>query len=239
MLTAKKSRLVICLAVVLGLSGMAGAVAEENVSCGINRHYQDPDYESWVSVFEARGREVYDKRHDIVAALHLKPGMAVADVGAGTGLFTRLFAKAVGPTGRVYAVDIAENFVKNILRTGKEQGLSNIIGIVNTQKSTLLPPASVQVVFISDTYHHFEYPQAMLASIHAALQEKGKLAIIDFRKQEGVSSGWVMSHVRANRDRVIREVTMAGFRLTGEPGLLADNYYLVFTKDEAKPVNSK
>lgn len=239
MLTTKKSRLVICLAVVLGLSGIAGVLAEENVSPGINRHYHDPDYESWVSVFESRGREVYDKRHEIVTALHLKPGMMVADVGAGTGLFTRLFAKAVGPTGKVYAVDIADNFVKNILRTGKEQGLSNIIGIVNSQKSTLLPPASVQLVFISDTYHHFEYPQSMLASIHTALQEKGRLVIIDFRKQEGVSSGWVMSHVRANRNRVIKEVTAAGFSLVEEPGLLADNYFLIFIKDNANPAKSK
>jgi len=237
--SAIKSRLVLCLLLALGLSAISGVSAEENVSPGVNRHYQDPDYESWVGVFESKGREVFDKRHEIVATLRLGPGMSVADVGAGTGLFTRLFAKAVGPTGKVYAVDIADNFVKNILRTGKEQGLSNIIGIVNTQHSTLLPPSSVQLVFISDTYHHFEYPQSMLASIHLALRDKGRLAIIDFRKQEGVSSGWVMSHVRANRDRVVKEVTAAGFRLVEEPGLLTENYFLVFIKDNKKPANSK
>jgi len=231
----RKTRLIFCLWFALTLPGISGVSAEDNVRPGINRHYENPDYENWVGVFESRGREVYDKRHEIVAALNLRPGMAVADVGAGTGLFTRLFAKDVGPTGKVYAVDIADNFVKNILRTGKEQGLSNIIGIVNTQRSAMLPPASVQLVFISDTYHHFEYPQSMLASIHAALQDKGQLAIIDFRRREGTSSGWVMSHVRANRDQVVKEVTAAGFHLAKEPDLLSENYFLVFIKDSAKP----
>lgn len=208
--------------------------AEDNVSPGINRHYQNPDYEDWVSVFESEGREVYDRRRQILSALELKPGMTVADVGAGTGLFTRLFARSVGKQGKVYAVDIADNFVSNVLRTGKEQGLTNIIGIVNTQQSTKLPANSVDLVFLSDTYHHLEYPRAMLRSIHQALKPGGRLAVIDFRKQLGVSSGWVMSHVRADKEQVIQEIQAEGFRLTGQPEVLVDNYFLIFIKDKGK-----
>ena len=89
---------------------------------------------------------------------------------------------------------------------------------------------SVDWVFLSDTYHHFEYPDAMLASINNALRPGGRLAIIDFRKQADRSSDWVMSHVRANRQQVIREMTAAGFELEREPDLLERNYFLIFRK---------
>ncbi len=204
--------------------------AEQNVNPGINQHYHNPDYERWVNIFERPGREVYDRRHEIVAALNLEPGMTVADIGAGTGLFTRLFAKQVGESGKVYAVDIARNFIDNTLRTAREQGFSNVKGIVNDQHSTHLPYNSIDMAFISNTHHHFEYPQSMLASIRLALRNGGKLVIIDYRKQLGTGSGWAMSHVRADRKTVISEVEAAGFGLKHEPILLQENYFLIFDK---------
>jgi ubiquinone/menaquinone biosynthesis C-methylase UbiE len=203
---------------------------EQNVSPGINKYYYDAEFDHWVSVFERPGREVYDKRDTITAALDLKSGMHVADVGAGTGFFTQLFAQQVGESGRIYAVDISENFIKHILQIARSQGRNNIEGIVNTQKSTQLPAKSVDLVFICDTYHHFEYPQSMLASIYHALHKNGQLVIIDFRKKPGVSSGWVMSHVRANEEDVIREVETAGFKLIEQPELLQENFFLKFIK---------
>jgi ubiquinone/menaquinone biosynthesis C-methylase UbiE len=205
---------------------------EQNVNPSINRHYQDPDYKHWVDIFERPGREVYDMRHKIVKALALKPGMVVADVGAGTGLFTRLFARQVGASGLVYAVDISKNFIKNILRTAKEQKLKNIKGIVNDQKSTHLLPASIDMVFISDTYHHFEYPMTTLDSIYYALRPGGQLIIIDFRKHEGVSSNWIMGHVRTNKEGVIHEIESAGFHLIQDLDLLKTNYFLKFIKQK-------
>jgi predicted methyltransferase len=214
----------------LSLVATSLAATEQNVSPGINNYYYDAEFEHWISVFERPGREVYDKRHDIVNELHLKPGMAVADIGAGTGFYTRLFAKQVGSTGKVYAVDISQNFIQNILRTAKTQSLNNIEGIVSNQQDSRLPANSVDLAFVCDTYHHFEYPQTMLASIHQALRPDGQLIIIDFRKQHGVSSGWVMSHVRANEAGVISEVEFAGFSLTEKSQLIDENFFLKFTK---------
>lgn len=204
---------------------------EKNVNPGINEYYNDAEFQRWVSVFERPGREVYDKRHTIVESLDLIPGMVVADIGAGTGFYTHLFAQAVGDSGKVYAVDISENFIENILRIAKKQGLKNIEGIISTPTSAGLAPASIDLAFICDTYHHFEYPQTMLASIHKSLRPGGKLVIIDFRKQPGVSSGWVMSHVRANEVTVIKEVEAAGFRLVAQQDLLLSNYFLTFVKN--------
>ena len=214
----------------IGLRVMPLSANEQNVNPGINTYYYDAEFEHWVSVFEQPGREVYDKRQAIVAALALQPGMVVADLGAGTGFYTFLFAQQVGPSGRVYAVDISENFIEHIKQTANSQDLQNIEGIVNTQQSTQLPAESVDVVFVCDTYHHFEYPQSMLASIHQSLRQNGQLVIIDFRKQPGLSSSWVMSHVRADEIAVIREVESVGFKLIGQPALLRDNFFLKFVK---------
>lgn len=203
-----------------------GAGAEPTV----NEPYRDPDYETWVQRFERPGREVYDRRLDIVKASGVARGMTVADIGAGTGLFVRLFAKEVGPTGKVYAVDISKNFIDNVLRTAREQGLANVEGIVNTQTDTKLPPRSVDLVFSSDAYHHFEHPREMLTSIHRALKPGGTLVVVDFRREPGKSSAWVLGHVRLGKDEAVREIEAAGFRLIEDRDFLRENYFLKFEK---------
>ena len=203
---------------------------EQGVRPGINRHFVDPDWQRWVNTFERPGREVYDKRHAIVDASRLRPGMDVADIGAGTGLFTRLFATAVEPGGTVYAVDISETFIDNILRTCREQNLVNVTGIVNTQADAALPANSVDLAFIADTYHHFEYPRQMLASIHEALRNDGRVIIVDFRRDPRVSSRWVMGHVRGNKAQTIEEMQEASFRLVADRPLMRTNYFLEFVK---------
>ncbi|HBH35318.1 MAG TPA: SAM-dependent methyltransferase [Gammaproteobacteria bacterium] len=207
---------------------------EQAVSPDINSYFQNPDWRQWVNTFERPGREVFDKRHAIVAASGVKPGMVVADIGAGTGLFTRLFADRVGAAGKVYAVDISRPFVENILRTSREQGFINVVGIVNSDKDVSLPADSIDIAFLVDTYHHFEYPVSMLASIRRSLGAGGALIIIDFRRDPHRSSNWVMDHVRAGKDAVIDEVTRAGFQLIHDKPLLRTNYYLVFRKSLLK-----
>jgi ubiquinone/menaquinone biosynthesis C-methylase UbiE len=214
-----------------GLLLVVTAVAEQqSVRPGINRHFEDPDWQRWVNTFERSGREVYDRRQAIVAASEVHPGMTVADIGAGTGLFTRLFAPAVEPGGTVYAVDISSTFIDNILRTCREQGLTNVKGIVNTPVDVGLPADTIDLAFITDTYHHFEYPQQTLASIHQALRSEGRVIIIDFRRDPRFSSRWVMGHVRGNRAEVIEEMQAAGFRLVDDKPLMRTNYFLEFAK---------
>ena len=217
------------LGLIAALGTVAGALAA-GADPAINQPYTDPDYQTWVERFERPGREVYDKREEILAATGVRPGMAVADVGAGTGLYTRLFAKAVGPNGKVYAVDISKNFIDNVLRTAREQGLTNVEGIVNSQTDTKLPAASVDLVFMSDTYHHFEQPGPILDSIRRALKPGGTLVVIDFRREPGKSAPWVLEHARVGKDEAAREIEAAGFGLIEDRDMLKENYFLKFKK---------
>lgn len=208
---------------------------EKSVNPGINKSFESPRVEEFVERFEKEGRDVFDRRQQVVAALGLKPGMAVADVGAGTGLFTRMFSPLVGESGKVYAVDISDEFVDHIRQQARRQRQANVVGVVCSADAVKLEPASIDLAFICDTYHHFEFPHKTMRSIHAALRPRGRVVLIDFHRVPGVSSQWVMSHVRAGQKVFAREIAEAGFQQVDEKKeLLQESYFLVFEKVEAK-----
>ena len=217
----------------LTLAGLCLA-QEKSVRPGINDPFKNPDVNKYVGKFEGESREVYAKRKEIVAAVGIKPGMAVADVGAGTGLFTRPFAEAVGKEGKVYAVDITPKFLEHIKKTCKEAGITNVETVRCTPDSVELPPNSVDLVFICDTYHHFEFPLKTMRSIRRALKPGGKLVVIDFHRIEGKSSDFILNHVRAGQEVFTREIVQSGFKFLGEEKLLKENYFLRFEKVEPK-----
>jgi predicted methyltransferase len=211
-------------------SGILPADEQRAVESSINAYYHGADVDQWRDIFESPGRELFDQRHEIVQALGLRPGLDIADVGAGTGLFTLLFARAVEPEGRVYAVDISKSFIDAIAARAAEARVDNVIPVINTQRGVALAPDTVDLVFLADTYHHLEFPTAMLASIHDALRPGGELVIIDFRRIPGRSNPWIIGHVRAGREAVIAEVESAGFALFDQPRMLRQNYFLRFRR---------
>lgn len=211
---------------------------EKSVRPGINDSFRSPDVSQFQQRFETESREVYKSRLEIVAATQIKAGMTVADIGAGTGLFTRLFAESVGPEGRVIAVDISKAFLEHIERTSREAGFKNVETQVCTDDSTGLQPDSIDLAFICDTYHHFEFPLKTIASIQKALKRDGRLILIDFRRVPGESSDFVMGHVRAGEDVFVSEVIQAGFRKSREvKGLLKENYFIEFVRSSAPSLN--
>ncbi|MCB1090293.1 MAG: class I SAM-dependent methyltransferase [Verrucomicrobiae bacterium] len=203
---------------------------EKSVNPGINDNFKNPDPSTFVERFEKEGREVYDNREAIVAKLGLKPGMAVADVGAGTGLFTRLLAPAVGTEGKVYAVDIAKTFVDHTVMSCAARGWKQVEGVVCSADDAKLPENSVDVVFICDTYHHFEFPEKTMHSILRALKPGGSLVVVDFERIEGVSSDFIMGHVRAPKEVFRKEIEDSGFAFVEELDLFKENYFLRFRK---------
>ena len=205
---------------------------EPRVKPDINESFENPDVDSFIERFERDGREVFDKREQIVEACLLKEGMDMADIGAGTGFLTRMFARAVGEKGTVWAVDISDEFIEHIKKSAREEGLSNIRGIVCDQDDTKLPPNSVDLVFMADTYHHFEFPAKTMASVYRALRKGGLLIVIDYHRKEGETDDWLLDHIRADRGTVIREIQAAGFGVVGEAHFLEENYFLRFLKVE-------
>jgi predicted methyltransferase len=205
---------------------------EPNVKPGINNEYLKPglDVSKWVAKFEQPGREVFDQREKILAALQLKPGQQVADIGAGTGLFTMLAAHAVGPDGKVYAVDIVKDFLAHINSRAAEAGFKHIQTVLGTDHSVELPKESVDLVFCSDAYHHFEFPRSVLASIRQALRPGGALVIVDYRREPGKSPEWILHHIRTGQEEVAKEIENAGFKREETPEFLKQNYLMRFRK---------
>ena len=208
------------------------AVAQVSAKPGINAEFLKPALktEEWVERFESEGREVFARRHEIVAAMGVAPGAVVADVGAGTGLFVPLLVEATGPSGRVLAVDLVPDFLALIRKRSVAAGWGNVETVLCTERSVNLPAGSVDVVFVCDTYHHFEYPQSSLASIHRALRPGGVLVLVDFKRVPGLSSEWILKHVRAGQEVFTAEIEAAGFVKLDEPLMLKENYVVRFRK---------
>ena len=210
-------------------------IAEENVRPNANTNYKDPNLnvEMWAKRFTGESREVFAERLNILAALKLKPGDRIADIGAGTGLYVKLFAETVGPTGEVYAVDIAAPFLEFISKNAESDNLTNVKTVLGKDKTSNLPDASVDVVFHSDTYHHFEFPRTMVRDLARSLVQDGEMFVLDFERIEGVTRSAMLNHVRAGKEVVIAEIESSGFDLVEEidlPGL-QENYLLRFKKE--------
>lgn len=217
----------------LALGATAVFAQDASVKPGINEKFLDPAMkaEEWQQKFETESREIFHQREKILTTLALQPGQSVADIGAGTGLFTLPFSQAVGPTGKVYAVDIAKTFIDLIQSRARKAAATNVVTVLSTERSVELPQASIDVAFICDVYHHFEFPQATLATLHQALKPGGLLFVIDFKRIPGVSSDFILGHVRAGQEVFEAEITAAGFEKTGEvKDLLKENYFVKFVR---------
>jgi ubiquinone/menaquinone biosynthesis C-methylase UbiE len=158
--------------------------------------------------------------------------MTVADIGAGTGLFLPDFDREVGSEGRVFAVEIAPKFLEHLRERTEREGLTRVEVVEGLEDSVELPAASVDLAFVCDTYHHFEYPQSTLASLYTAIRPGGSLVILDFERIPGESQDWVLGHMRAGKEVFRREIESAGFEFEREVTVedLKENYVLRFRR---------
>lgn len=215
----------LALTIAVGWQSLAPA-QEQSVKPGINDNFVNPDVEFYVNMFEGESRAIFTHRNEIVETMGLEPGMDAADIGAGTGFFSRMMAHKVGPKGKVYAVDIAENFVKHIDELAKQEGLKNLKARVCTEHSVELKKNSIDLAFICDVYHHFEYPYDSMASIYEALRPGGRVMIVDFERIVGVSREWTLGHIRCGKGTVTDEVKDSGFDFIEEVDLGMDDQWV-------------
>jgi ubiquinone/menaquinone biosynthesis C-methylase UbiE len=201
---------------------------------GINERFESPDLDvdEFVEIFESESREVFARRHEIAKKLELGPGIAIADIGAGTGFFTELFAELVGAEGRVYAVEVSPGFLDHLRQRARDRGSGQIEVVEGGERSVGLEDGSIDVAFLCDTYHHLEYPQAILASLYRALRPGGRLVVVDFEKIEGTSQKWILEHVRVGKQGVSAEIVSAGFTMDRQMQVdgMTENYMLQFRR---------
>lgn len=133
---------------------------------------------------ERKAREEEERLSLLPKALKLKPGMVIADIGAGSGVISVILADHVSPGGKVYAVDVQQEMLDLLGKKLKKNGVKNIHPILGSQKSPGLKPASIDLAIMVDVYHEFEFPYEMMLEISKALKPKGRAVLVEYRKED-------------------------------------------------------
>ena len=199
----------------------AQAPATERVA---HRLHGDP--KAYIAALEDPKRDAYQKPHQVLEALGIKQGEVVADIGAGSGYFTMRLAHHVGPTGRVYAVDVSPDMIRHLNRRLREAGIRNVWSVLSDPGDPLLPDASVDRFVIVNTWHHIEDQPRYLTLLKRMLRPGGQVVHVDFQKRDlpvGPPLG-----MKVAREDVVKQMEAAGFRLAAEHAILPYQYFLVF-----------
>lgn len=183
--------------------------------------------EEWAAQFDDPARDSWQKPDLVVAAMRLAPGMTVADIGAGTGYFEPHLARAVGPTGKVLALDVEPDMVRYLEARASREGLANVEARQVAPDDPGLAPASVDRVLIVDTWHHIANRAAYSARLAAALEPGGQVFVVDFRRD--AERGPPRQH-RIPPEEVVRELSAGGLVARVTDAALPEQYVVVGTR---------
>jgi predicted methyltransferase len=212
------------LAAALVFSAIAGLLSGPAAAQTPHTHQHSfGDAEQWAKVFDDPERDAWQKPHEVIQALTLKPDAIVADIGSGTGYFSVRFAHMV-PKGRVYGVDTEPGMVKYLADRAKREGLKNVTAVAGKPGDPRLPEKADLVILV-DVYHHVENREQYFRQLQKSLRPGGRLAIIDFRMD---SPEGPPKSARIEPDRVKAEMKRAGYALAQEHAFLPNQYFLVF-----------
>ena len=190
----------------------------------MHRLHKDP--KAYIGALEDPQRDTYQKPHEVLTALSLKPGEVIADIGAGSGYFTFPIAHHLGPEGKVYAVDVSSDMILHLNRRIRDLKTTNVVSVLADPDDPLLPEQSVNRFFICDVWHHVESPSKYLGMIKKMLKPGGQVIMIDFHKKE-LPFGPPMA-MKIAREDLVKQMESNGFRLANEHSFLPYQYFLVF-----------
>jgi ubiquinone/menaquinone biosynthesis C-methylase UbiE len=177
---------------------------------------------------ERSSRVLEERPQLLVDSLGLEPGDVVADIGSGSGYFTRRLAPKVGPSGRVLAVDIQPEMLALLKRNLQREGIRNVKMILGTELSPKLPDASVDVVLMVDVYHEFSFPHEMMTAIRRALKPDGRVVWVEYRMEDPLVP--IKRLHKMSRAQVIKEASYQGFKWVKAYEKLPRQHVLFFRK---------
>jgi len=183
------------------------------------------EHAAWL---EREGRAEAEKPDEVIAAMHLKDGAIVAEIGCGTGFFSRRLARAVGPLGKVYAEDIQPEMLDLLQKYATDDGDTNIVTVLGGETDPKLPKGQMDWILLVDVYHEFQNPAPMLAKIREALRPGGHVALVEYRAEDH-SADHISPPHRMSVEQVLREWTPAGFDLVERIETLPSQHLFVFT----------
>ncbi len=214
------TRLIACLVALWMAAGFAAPAAAQAPH---THQHSFGDAQQWARVFDDPERDAWQKPHEVIQALALKPDALVADIGAGTGYFSVRLAHRV-PQGRVYGVDTEQAMVKHLAERAKGAKLANVSALLGAPDDPRLPE-KVDLILLVDVYHHIEERSRYFRRLRDTLKPGGRVAIIDFRRDSPTGPPVA---ARIAPETVRAEFASAGFELSQEHGFLPNQYFLVF-----------
>jgi SAM-dependent methyltransferase len=207
---------------------LAGTITFKTRASAQSPHTHEHSFEgaqNWAQIFDDPKRDVWQKPHEVIQALALKPDFVVADIGAGTGYFSTRLAHMV-PKGRVLAVDTEPDMVKYLTERAKREGLKNMTSVAAKPDDPKLPLKADVALFV-DVYHHIENRERYFRKLADSLKPGGRVAIIDFRMD---SPDGPPKDARIAPERVQAELKSAGYELAQEHAFLPNQFFLVFRR---------
>jgi ubiquinone/menaquinone biosynthesis C-methylase UbiE len=184
-------------------------------------------HENW-QWLEREGREEAEKPEVVIRAMNLKDGDVVAEIGSGSGFFARRLARAVGPSGKVYANDIQPEMLEKLKELAAAEKVTNVVPVLGTETDPNLPAGQMDWILLVDVYHEFQKPEEMLAKLRQALKPNGRVALVEYR-MEGESASHISVPHRMTAEQVLAEWQPAGFTLMETVETLPSQHLFLFT----------
>jgi len=198
----------LCSGALLPLPGQA---AEAH---GAHQTFDDPA--AYSQSWDDPARDAWQRPADLVAALDVQPGMAVADIGTGTGYLLPHLSRAAGEAGRVFAVDISQAMLDWVQHRATREGMNNVVPVVASGSATGLPPASLDRAIMINVWHHIDDPDAYARDLHHVLRPDAVLFIVEAHP-EADHRGGPPRHFRLSPQVVVEQLQRAGFRARLDP----------------------
>ena len=202
------------------------------VATDANQRYQTPEGRQAIAAnLGSAQRDATERPQKLVDEMDLKLGMTVADIGTGVGYMLPYLSRAVGPAGHVVAEDIFDDFLNAAKQRVRDQKLGNVTFVKGTETDPRLEDTSVDVILALDSYHHYNYPEKMLAAFGRALRGGGRLVVVEYYKRPNAMAGQdAVKHIRLDEPDLVREIEGNGFRKVSEREHIKASQYMVVFK---------